>query len=344
MNRLVLTAPGRLEPDTGAAEPEPGPGQLLLQLLACGVGLTQLQCLDGRLPVGELPRVLGHEVVAQVVAAEAAGFAPGDHVVIDPFQACGCCRWCQNAMDNLCPRGRFVGIDADGGYADRVVLPAASAISVPASLAPAVAVLAASAMPTAVHAVRRARLPAGATVAVVGLGSVGVLVAQVARVLGALRVVGVDTSAAAVQAAAGFVDAALPIPGGDPTEAARLVRDAAGGRVDVAIEAAGSPGAVTLAVEATHPGGTVVLLGLTDGIGRLAERGFVDSVIHPELTIAASYGYRRTDVRLAVQLTVDQRVQVDGLIGPRVPLLEVPDELERIRRAGTAGKRSIVTW
>jgi (R,R)-butanediol dehydrogenase/meso-butanediol dehydrogenase/diacetyl reductase len=122
------------------------------------------------------------------------------------------------------------------------------------------------------------------------------------------------------------------------------VRDVAGGRVDVAIEAAGNPRAVTLAIEAADPGGTAVLLGLTGGVSVLTERSLADAVVHPELTIAAGYGYRRTDVRLAVQLAVTGRVKVDRLIGPSVSLLDVPDEVDRIRRDGTGGRRSIVAW
>lgn len=99
----------------------PGPGELLLRVRVCGVCRTDLHIVDGELPLAQLPRVPGHEVVG-IVAAAGAGctrFAPGARVGVPWLHGtCGSCRWCASTRENLCPTARFTGWSADGGYAE----------------------------------------------------------------------------------------------------------------------------------------------------------------------------------------------------------------------------------
>ncbi len=102
-------------------DPEPGPGQALLRVLACGVCRTDLHVVDGELTHPKLPLVPGHEIVAEV-AASAGRFAPGDRVGV-PWLGwtCGACQYCLAGRENLCDRARFTGYDLDGGYAELCV-------------------------------------------------------------------------------------------------------------------------------------------------------------------------------------------------------------------------------
>lgn len=106
------------------AIPEPGAGQVLLRVRACGVCRTDLHVVDGELPHPHLPLVPGHEVVAEVVDSGdgADRFATGDRVGV-PWLGwtCGACRWCQSGQENLCPNARFTGYSQDGGYAGYLV-------------------------------------------------------------------------------------------------------------------------------------------------------------------------------------------------------------------------------
>ncbi len=105
-------------------DPEPGPGQVLLSVAACGVCRTDLHIVDGELSEPKLPLVLGHQIVGTVVGAgeEAERFSPGDRVGV-PWLGwtCGICRYCVSGRENLCDRGRFTGYDIDGGYAELAV-------------------------------------------------------------------------------------------------------------------------------------------------------------------------------------------------------------------------------
>ena len=98
--------------------PEPGPGQLLLRVQACGVCRTDLHLLDGEVAIADPPRVLGHQIVGTVEGGEHAGRRMG---VPWLGWTCGACAFCRSGRENLCERARFTGCDIDGGFAEYTV-------------------------------------------------------------------------------------------------------------------------------------------------------------------------------------------------------------------------------
>jgi propanol-preferring alcohol dehydrogenase len=112
---MVLEAPGRALRAVDLPDPEPGAGELLLRVLACGVCRTDLHIVDGELTKPKLPLVPGHQIVAEVVGT-------GRRVGVPWLAwACGECRYCRAGLENLCDRARFTGYDRDGGYAELAV-------------------------------------------------------------------------------------------------------------------------------------------------------------------------------------------------------------------------------
>jgi propanol-preferring alcohol dehydrogenase len=124
MQAMLLTRPGTALVPSSIPEPVPGPGEVLLEVLACAVCRTDLHVVDGELEHPKLPLVPGHEIVGRVLTAGpgAERFAPGTRVGV-PWLGwcCGTCRWCLAGRENLCPEARFTGYQRDGGYAERVV-------------------------------------------------------------------------------------------------------------------------------------------------------------------------------------------------------------------------------
>ncbi len=118
---MVLDAPGRPLRAAELSAPEPGTGEVLLEVMACGVCRTDLHVLDGELPDPSLPLVPGHQIVARV-ASEGERFGRGERVGV-PWLGwtCGACRYCRSGRENLCERARFTGYQRDGGYAQRAV-------------------------------------------------------------------------------------------------------------------------------------------------------------------------------------------------------------------------------
>jgi len=124
MRGMVLVRPGRPLEEREVPRPEPGPGQVLLRVRACGVCRTDLHVACGELPDPKLPLVLGHEVVGEVAALGpgAGRFRIGDRAGV-PWLGwtCGVCEYCRSGRENLCDRPRFTGYHLDGGYAEYAV-------------------------------------------------------------------------------------------------------------------------------------------------------------------------------------------------------------------------------
>jgi propanol-preferring alcohol dehydrogenase len=118
---MVLDAPGARLRAAELPDPQPGPGEVLLEVAACGVCRTDLHIVDGELDRPKLPLVLGHQIVARV-AADGERFRAGERVGV-PWLGWtdGDCRYCRSGRENLCDRARFTGYDRDGGYAELAV-------------------------------------------------------------------------------------------------------------------------------------------------------------------------------------------------------------------------------
>ncbi|WP_158290947.1 zinc-dependent alcohol dehydrogenase [Kribbella antiqua] len=225
--------------------PVPAAGQVLVEVERVGLCGTDLEeYLDG--PIDARPPViLGHEIIGRVAECPGGELAVGTRVVPDVVAGCGTCWWCLRHQPGLCPQLAVLGLQRDGGLAEYMLAEATTCVVIPDDLSPNVAVFAEPAA-VAVRALRKAGDLTGARIAVVGLGTIGNLVVQLAAASGAVEVHGIDPSPdrRALAARANFVTA----PG--------LV-----GQYDVVVECAGTQAAVTSALELTRPGGTVVLVG-----------------------------------------------------------------------------------
>ncbi|MEJ8278157.1 zinc-dependent alcohol dehydrogenase family protein [Pseudonocardia spirodelae] len=168
--------------------PEPAAGEVGVRVLACGVCRTDLHLAEGDLaPRGE--RVVpGHEIVGEVtgLGPGASRFRPGDRIGAAWLRGtCGSCRFCRAGRENLCPRARFTGWDADGGYAEHAVVPEAWAYRLPADLDPVTAAPLLCAGIVGYRALRTAELPPGGRLGIYGFGASAHVVAQVAIAQGA---------------------------------------------------------------------------------------------------------------------------------------------------------------
>lgn len=232
--------------------PEPGQGELLVRVLACGVCRTDLHVAEGDLPVHLAGVTPGHEVVGEVVAVGAGcRRSVGERVGVAWLRGtCGACRFCRRGAENLCPASVYTGWDAHGGYAEYAIAMDAYAYALPPELDDVRAAPLLCAGIIGYRALRRAELPPGGRLGIWGFGGSAHLAAQIARAEGAAVHVFTRSPAArelalslgAVWAGDSFGDAPEPL--------------------DSAIIFAPAGGLVPAALERLHRGGTLAIAGI----------------------------------------------------------------------------------
>lgn len=267
------------------------------------------------------PMIPGHELVGTVVRCDTRPELVGRTVIPDVVQGCGTCWWCRRHDEGLCPDLVVLGQTANGGLAEFVRCRAETLVEVPGGLSIDVA---AFAEPTAVavRAVAKAGNLRGCTVAIVGAGVVGNLIAQVARAHGA-RVVAIDTGAWRLELAeaAGVAIAAVET-------SVERVSELTGRRMaDVVFECAGREASFELAMTLARRGGTIILVGIGNTTPPLPWR---DIVLREQRLLGTAAHIWDVDVATAVELLASGLVDPAPLITRIVGLDDVAATLEEM--------------
>ena len=304
--------------------------EVLVKVTACGVCGTDLHIVEGS-SRSSPPVVLGHEYAGIVADAgkESNGFTVGDHVAIDPNIACGTCFYCRRGEVHLCKRLRALGVDIDGGMAEFSIVPSSQLYRLPGTMAAEQAAFI-EPLSCAVHGIDRARIRTGDTVVILGGGTVGLLLLQLARISGASRVIVVEpvewkrTIASRIGA-----DEAL-----DPNavDVFQNVRDLTGEGADVVIECAGRPETVALSLKLARRGGTVEWFGVCP-LGEMVQME-PNNVYFKELTIVGSYVNPHTFDR-STALVAANKVSFDHFVVHKFPLDGVHEALKALAEGKT---------
>ena len=310
-------------------DPRPDDHEVLVRVERVGICGSDIHYYrHGRVGafVPSRPFILGHEFAGEVVAAgcAAGGIAVGDRVAVDPSQACLRCSWCRRGRSNLCPKMRYFGSAAtdpptDGVLCGLKAVPAANCYRLGDDLSYAEGALL-EPLAVACHAVQRADGVAGKVVAVSGAGTIGLLVATVARALGAVRVVVSDPRRAAREAAAARADEVLD-PGDEQASASAL---ASGGAPEVTFEAAGAEASFRWALQHTAAGGTVVQIGTL-------QQPFaapLNTIMARELRVVGSFRFAGA-FRVGAALLAARRIDVEPLITGVMPMAETAAAVQR---------------
>ncbi|RJQ09445.1 MAG: zinc-binding dehydrogenase [Bacillota bacterium] len=318
--------------------PEPGPGEAVIRVRACGLCGTDLKIAAGKLPGTRVPVTMGHEPAGEVVAVGSGvrNVTVGDHVLAHFYVTCGLCEYCRTDRESICRNllGR-VGFEIDGGYADYLRLPATSFLRLAPGIGFEEGAILGDAVGTAFHALyRRGHLRPGETVLVMGVGGVGLHVVQVARALGA-RTVAVDLSPAKLElACAHGADHALRY-GGHYVE---QVRDALGGEgPHLIVETVGRPETVEANLRVLRPGGRLVIVGYLPGstfrVDPLA-------ALLDEVSVVGSRACTKDDLGSVMSLV--SRGAVKPVITRRFPLEQVNEAFSELAADRILGRAVVV--
>jgi 2-desacetyl-2-hydroxyethyl bacteriochlorophyllide A dehydrogenase len=257
-----LLAPRQPLVDAEIEAAVPAPAEVLVRVKAAGICHSDAHYRAG---VGSTdhPLTLGHEVagIVESVGAGVTTHRAGDRVCLHYLVTCGTCSDCRAGREQFCATGQMIGKDRDGGYAEFVRVPAKNAHPLPDFVPFEQGAILMCSSATALHALRKARVGAGDTVAVFGIGGLGVSAIQLARALGASAVYAVDVNPAKLALAQRHRAIPVDARAGDPVQA---IRAATGGRgVDAALELIGFARTMEQALEVLAPQGRAALAGLT---------------------------------------------------------------------------------
>jgi len=298
----------------------PGPGQVRLDVAWCGVCGTDLHIFRGHMDKRlSFPQVIGHEASATIaeVGPGVDGFAVGDAVVVRPLDPCVDCGACRRGYSHICTKLNFIGIDSAGAFQNDWVVPAHTLHKLPVD---ADLKLAAFVEPLAVacHDVRMAGLESGETAVVLGGGPIGMLIAMVAKAVGASVIVSeISESRLKLAESLGF-DTVNPAQ--DDVEA--QVFEATGGEgADVVFEVSGAAPPIELMTKLARARGRVVVVAI------VPEPKPVDlfQVFWKELVIIGTRVYEPQDYDRAIELLSGSQIDPSPLITGELPLVQISD-------------------
>ncbi|MBI0331418.1 zinc-binding alcohol dehydrogenase family protein [Burkholderia plantarii] len=315
--------------------PVRGSGEILLRVSRVGICGTDLHIFTGNQPYLEYPRVMGHELSAVVVEAEAdSGFTAGDGVYVMPYLSCGHCVACRQGKTNCCVDIKVLGVHRDGALTEYLSVPAQfvhKAQGISLDQAAMLEFLAIGA-----HAVRRADVQPGQRVLVVGAGPIG----MAAMIFAGLRggtVTCLDTRAdrlAFCRSQLG-IEATVPVGDGD---AARLAALTNGEFFDVVFDATGNIDAMNRGFAFVAHGGRYVLISIVPG-----QVTFSDPEFHKrEMTLLASRNATAADFDTVLAAMRDGHIPDQALNTHRMRLDEVPEALPRLLEPGQTVVKALV--
>jgi 2-desacetyl-2-hydroxyethyl bacteriochlorophyllide A dehydrogenase len=316
MKAVRLIEPGRPVEMQEVSLPPVGAKDVLVQITAAGICHSDVHYRAGVSPV-LYPLTLGHEVAGVIaeVGTEVTNVRVGDRVCLHYMVTCGNCVYCSQGSEQFCVSGQMLGYHRDGGYAEYIVLPARNAFLLPDEISFEQGAILMCSSATSFHALRKSRLEPGESVAVYGVGGLGMSAVQLALAFGALDVYAVDISAPKLEMAEEL--GAIPINGAETDPVAKIKRLTGGQGVDVALELIGLPLTMGQAVQSLTKFGRAVMVGVTQQSIQVAP--YRDLVLR-EAEIIGSSDHLAQELPFLIELARRGTLDLSGVVTDTIPL------------------------
>ena len=330
MRAVVIDAPGRIRVDN-VPDPTPRPDEVLVRVGACGICGTDLHIIDGESPLARYPVIPGHEFAGEVVAlgydiAQSNGngegnITVGSRVAIDPNLYCGHCDLCRTGHENLCLNYAALGVTTNGAIAQYVAVPMASAYLLPNSMSLREGALI-EPVSCAVHGMHSLNPRSGDTFLIVGAGTMGLLLLQLALRGGASRVAMVDVNMQRLASAEEL--------GATRTynDIERALKDESLG-FNCVIDATGVPAVIENAFMAVKRGGKFMVFGVASNEARISLSPF--RIYNDEITILGSMAILFS-FQAALDLISSGVINTQAMLTEALPLQDFSRALDMVRR------------
>jgi len=313
--------------------PALGEQDVLVRIKAAGICHSDVHYRAGASSVGPLPQTIGHEVagVVEEVGTGVRRVQVGDRVCLHYLLTCGECRFCRSGHEQFCPQCKMIGKHTDGGYAEYITVPARNAVHLPDDVSFEHGAIMMCSSSTSFHALRKARLQAGETVAIFGAGGLGMSAIQLARTMGALAVYAVDINADKLALAER--SGAIPIHAGQADPVTEIRRLTAGQGVDVALEVIGLKQTMEQAVRSLAVLGRAVMVGIAD---RPFEIDSYRDLLGREAEVIGCSDHTLWELEVLTEYARQGRLDLSHVVARTVPLdaVAINEALDALERFG----------
>ena len=333
MKAIRLTAIGSSLKEQEIEMPAIGASDVLIRVKAAGICHSDAHYRAGVSPVESLPLTLGHEVagVVERTGADVRAFQAGDRVCLHYLVTCGQCLFCQAGTEQFCLMAQMIGKHRDGGYAEFIAVPERSVFRLPDEISFEQGAILMCSSATSLHALKKARLRPGETVAIFGIGGLGISALQLARHLGAAQVFAVDINPRKLDLAKGFGAVPVNAAARNPVEQLREMTNERG--VDVALELVGLPLTMRQAVQSLAMLGRAALVGLSQEPFEIAPYA---ELLSKEAEIIGVSDHLASEIPVLMDLVQTRKLDLSHGIIRTVPLeaTAVNDALDRLEQFG----------
>jgi len=326
MKALVLTAVRKLEIQEVEQPSITRPDDVLVRIRSCGICGSDLHGYTGQTGRRKPPLIMGHEAAGEVVETGPAvtTLHPGDGVAIQPWVTCGVCPACIDGRHLWCPQRSLMGMNGPGGFAEYLVCPSVNLFPIPPGVSYLHAALT-EVSAVALHAVSLVRFRPLQTAAVIGTGTVGLLLLAILRLMGLRKLIAIDTDAGRLRVAQEVgADLVLDASSEDVVRACLQVVGGVG--VDHVFEAVGVPATFQNSIALARQGGQAIWIGNNQPYAEID----VQSVVTREITILPSYAFTMVEFGRALDLLATGTIPADRIITRQATLDEGPDLFEEL--------------
>jgi L-iditol 2-dehydrogenase len=329
MQQAIMTDPGNIE-FREVSRPIPQPNEVLIQVKRIGVCGSDIHVYHGLHPYTSYPVVQGHEVSGLVAESgkEVKGFSLGDQVVFMPQVTCGECYPCRHGLYHICDHLKVMGFQTNGAAQEYFPVPAEMVLKLPESISIDQAAMI-EPVSVAVHALARYGSVAGLNVLVLGAGTIGNLVAQVANAMGARKVLITDISDYKLQKAreCGIEHVINP----QQENLSDAISNTFGpDRAGLIMECVGVQDTISQAVANARKGSTIIVVGVF-GAKPVVDLGLVQD---RELSLVGTLMYQKKDYECAIELVSEGKLCLDPMITHRFPFKEYLKAYKAIETSG----------
>lgn len=335
MKSLVCITPGSFAYTTGTT-PVAGAGETLLRIQRIGICGTDLHAFEGTQPYFQYPRILGHELAAEIVTTAAEGFTPGEAVTIIPYFNCGTCVACRKGKPNCCSQINVCGVHVDGGMREYLVVPDYSLVKSEGLSWDELALV--EPLAIGAHAIRRAGVEKNDVVLVIGAGPIGLGTMEFARIAGA-TVIAMDINPQRLTFCKEKLNVAHIVNAADTDAIEQIKAITQGDMADVVIDCTGNLRAINGMINYLAHGGRAVLVGLQ-------KEAFAFS--HPEFhkresTLMSSRNATRADFDHVVQSMKNGLVNPATYITHRLDFDKVKDNFKDLLDPANGVIKAMIT-